>query len=219
MLTVVCGEDVIASREYFNTLKKAYQNQGHEIYSLSNQDLINHDFFGSQPLGLFSQKIVYFSENLLKKLKDKKLSKIDIIDWEEKSSYELKADLKNNKHIIIKEFKPKKTIFSLLDSCYPGNLYSFLNIFNSISAKEDIELIFYLLVRQIRNLLLIKMEEKLEKLQPWQIKKLKMQAKMWPIDKLISFYDSLYRLELSIKTSNNPYNLKKSLEILAAFFL
>jgi hypothetical protein len=53
----------------------------------------------------------------------------------------------------------------------------------------------------------------------WQIKKLQLQANFWASDKLIAFYESLYNVELSVKTSQNPYSLKNSLDLLASYYL
>ncbi len=215
MLTIICGENTVGSRDYFNQLKLYYQNKGYDIQIVSPQDLVQISTLQASSPTLFGQKIVYFTENLLTKVKEKKLPEAIIIDWEEKSLYELKIP----KGAKTKEFKPEASIFKLLDACYPGNLKGFLNILHQLLIDKDGSFVLNMLAKHIRNLLLVKMGEEIKNLKLWQLNKLKNQARYWPMEKIINFYDALYRIDLSIKTSSTSFDVGKSLDILACYFL
>jgi hypothetical protein len=184
-------------------------------------------------ISLFYQKKVFITGNLDKYLKQvvKRASKDNIflkilsnlaasktnilINWEEgKSTW----DLKNKTIGQIKEFKLKDNIFQLLDNCYPDNKENFLRILNSISQTEDEIFIFTMLIHHIRNLILA-YEDGLPAIPAWKRHKLIYQAKKWPLEKLIIFYSSLYKIEKSIKTNHQPLSFKRSLDILVCYSL
>lgn len=140
---------------------------------------------------------------------------IEVVDWEDQvSARELKIT-----GAAVKEFKPAQNIFKLLDACYPSNLKTFLKILHEIPAKTEEGFVYIMLVRHIRNLLLAKSGAVNAKLASWQLAKMRQQAKLWQDEPLISFYDGLYRIDVSTKTGKNPYSLGKSLDILASYFL
>lgn len=216
MLTVICGENVVESRDYFNNLKKSYQKQGWHVENILPEKLITLSTDQATSPSLFAQKIIYATDHLLKKIKkDKQLPRVEIIDWEEDPSFRLKFP----KGTLIKEFKPPLSIFKLLDACYPGNLKQFLNILHQLPEKMEEGFIFRMLTERIRNLILIKEKQKLPKLQLWQKNKLIIQSKYWRLESLLAFYEGLYRIEVATKTSNNPFSIRKSLDILSTYFL
>jgi hypothetical protein len=53
----------------------------------------------------------------------------------------------------------------------------------------------------------------------WQIGKLANQAKYWKEENLINFYQGLHRIDINSKTGGTPFTVKKSLEILACYYL
>ncbi len=229
MLTIVCGEDSPTSRNYFLSLKKKYLADNCEVKNITSEELTEiHRWLADTP-SLFNKKRVFFIENLNRKINKKtnlkyvsilekliKDKEIMVIDWENGLTG---RELKISQGIIIKEFKLPQNIFQLLDACFPSNLKKFLNIFNSL--PEDIEdpFIFTMLHRHIKKLLLVKNKINPPKLAGWQLRKLELQTKFWSTDKLISFYDALYRLDISIKTSKSPYSLRQSLNLLVCYYL
>lgn len=229
MLTIICGEDSIASRNYFTEQQKLFKDKDFEIANVEYNQILELDELEAASASLFTQKRIFFTNNLnkkvLKKLSDKTeqkikkiiaSQKIQIFDWEEETSA---RDLKSIKGIIIKEFKPSQTIFKLLDSCYPGNLKTFIQILSTVSESTADIFIFIMLARHMRNILLIKMRDKVPKLMSWQIAKLSNQAKFWKLENLIGFYQGLHRIDVNSKTGGTPYTIKKSLEILACYYL
>jgi len=229
MLTIICGEDSIASRNYFNDQQKVYLDKEFEIVNIDYHQLLELDESEAISASLFTQKRVYFTNSLNKKV-FKKLSdktekkikeiiaskKIQVFDWEEETT---SRDLKSIKGILIKEFKLSQSIFKLLDSCYPGNLKNFVNSLGVLSETTADIFIFIMLARHMRNILIVKMGEKIPKLMSWQIAKLSNQAKYWKVDNLINFYEGLHRVDVNSKTNGTPFTIKKSLDILACYYL
>src|SRR3990167_8135676 len=212
MLTIICGEDTIASRNYFVSLKHNFSSQGIEVRNLKFEEITDLLNWSADSPSLFFEKRVFFSEHIIGKIKkDNKIivsllqkinskREVHLFNWESISSWELKF----KKIGQIKEFKPNQTIFKLLDSLYPGKRADF---------------IFQMLVRYTRNLILTKEGVNLSSLQTWQMLKYKSQANHWKTENLINFYEALFKIEVGIKTSNNPFPSIKSLEILACHFL
>ena len=227
MLTIICGEDTVSSRAYYSSLKKDYLTQGYEIRIVSYQEIENIDRWLGESPSLFSQKKVFFSERLNKYIKRDnkkiitelqkigKMKDVDLVDWEEVSQWELK--LKKLGHV--KEFKPDQTIFKLLDAIYPGNRSSFIFLLDNLGHNLDQNFIFIMLIRYVRNLIIIKEGEVPARMQSWQTYKLKSQASRWKIENLVNFYEALFKIDIGLKTSSNPYSIKDSLAILACHFL
>lgn len=228
MLTIICGEDSVASRDYFLGQQKIFAEKGFEIVNIDYRRVLELDQSEASSASLFTQKRVFFTSDLnkkvLKKLNvktEKKIKNIissagiQLFDWEEETT---SRDLKSIKGIVIKELKPSQTIFKLLDSCYPGNLKQFISGLKIISESSPDIFIFIMLARHMRNILIIKSGEKIPKLASWQMAKLSNQAKYWRLENLMNFYQGLHRIDVNSKTSS-PYSIKKSLDILACYYL
>lgn len=228
MLTIICGEDTRASRKHFQSIKEQYVANGFEIVNLSG---VQYEMLREQmteSASLFQPKRAFFSEGLVKSLKLKRskemLSKIDTLvhdkhitwfDWETYSAREIT----NPKTAKIQEFKVAASIFNLLDECYPGNMKHFITQMNVLLDTEEDGFIYAMLCKHIRGLILAKTNSLPGNTSPWARKKMTTQAALWPYEKLVSFYEGLARLDVSIKTSNNPHGIKKSIDILACYLL
>jgi len=227
MLTIICGEDTISSRNYFISLKKNYSGKGFEIRDIKFNEIVEITRWLADSPSLFSQKKIFFTERLNKyirkenqKLTDglqkiEKMKDVELVDWEEISRWELKQ----KKIGLVKEFKPSQTIFKLLDSLYPGNRISFVSMLDKLAKDLDENFIFLMLVKYVRNLILVKDGANPPSMQSWQVYKLKSQAKYWKIENLVNFYEALFKIEVGIKTSSNPFSIKESIDILACHFL
>ncbi len=228
MITVICGEDLVSSRNYYSDLKNKYREKNYEIKEILLAQIEEIQKGLGESLSLFSEKIIFFVQNLNKLISRKnatiiriidtlaKNKKIEIIDWEEGIGARY---LKFPKTVTIKDFKPSQTIFKLLDSCYPSNKKNFINQINNLTDKVEDGFIFYMLTRHIRTLLIIKSGEKPSGMFDWQLYKLKKQASFWSLEKLILFYENLHRIDLINKTSKNPFSVRSSLDLLAYYLL
>ena len=237
MLTIICGEDIVASRNYLSQMKNEFSKKGEEVTNLSPQEVPDILKWQGDNLNLFSSKLIFITEHLessiIRKRGKKSVKKstvktleeivleiagrkdIELINWEEKAGREVK--LKDSAKV--KEFKPSKSIFKLLESCSPGNLKVFVETLSIISESQDETFIFIMLYRHIRTLLLAHEGIFANTVQSWQRHNLSSQTKLWTQNKLSDFYEGLYRIETSTKSGTNPYGVKKSLEILACYYL
>ena len=229
MLTIICGEDSVESRRYFIDQQRLLKEKGFEIVNVDYHQVLELDETGNSESSLFATKRAYFTQSLNKKIFKKMSEKnekkikaivdsksIQVYDWEEETSA---RDLKTIKGAVVKEFKPSQTIFKLLDSCFPGNLKTFLSTLQTLSESTEDIFIFIMLARHIRNILSVKMGEKIPKLASWQLGKLANQAKYWEEKNLINFYQGLHRIDLNSKTNGTPFTIKKSLDILVCYYL
>jgi len=229
MLTIICGEDSVESRRYFIDQQRLLKEKDFEIVNVDYHQVLELDETGSSESSLFSTKRAYFTNSLNKKVfkkmserNEKKIKSIvdskaiQVYDWEEETSA---RDLKTIKGAVVKEFKPSQTIFKLLDSCFPGNLKTFLSTLQTLSESTEDIFIFIMLARHMRNILSVKMGEKIPKLASWQLGKLSNQAKYWEEKNLINFYQGLHRIDVNSKTNGTPFSIKKSLDILACYYL
>jgi len=229
MLTIICGEDSVESRRYFIDQQRLLKEKDFEIVNVDYHQVLELDETGSSESSLFATKRAYSTQSLNKKIfkkmserNEKKIKSIvdskaiQVYDWEEETSA---RDLKTIKGAVVKEFKPSQTIFKLLDSCFPGNLKTFLSTLQTLSESTEDIFIFIMLARHIRNILSVKMGEKIPKLASWQLGKLANQAKYWEEKNLINFYQGLHRIDVNSKTNGTPFTIKKSLDILACYYL
>lgn len=227
MFHIICGEDTVASRSYYNVLIEDYQKLGYQIQSVDYEQALALATQTAWSMSLFNEKQIYVTENLDKKYRTGKetvlcfekihqLDHVILIDWEDgKSLYELKL----KKIGKIKEFKPNETIFRLLDSCYPGNKLSFLSNLEHFANNNNEQFIFIMLVRTIRQLIIALTDPSSLKLAPWQKHKTISHASKWKPDNLLKFYAGLQRIDVLTKTNTYPQTIKQSLDILACFFL
>lgn len=226
MITFICGEDTISSRKYFIELKNTFKSRNVFIKDISPAEVFDINKWLGSSVGLFNDKTVFFTEELNKKINKKnqvlydrltliaETKNIEIFVWENCSGRDIKL-----KTISIKEFKPSKNIFKLLDLVVPGNRKIFIGMLTEIISKDNDFFVFQMLIKHIRSLILVKEGLTAPKLASWQIAKLKALARSWKIENLVLFYQSLYKIEKGVKTSTTPFLLAKSLNILACYFL
>lgn len=230
MLTVICGEDTTASRNAIHELKKQYITKGYETKNIIGSEIEDIYKNSAGVISLFGQPTIYFVDNLStiigRKRKGEFLDmlnaliankEIQLIDWEHgKSAYSLTSLKKMATDF--KEYKPEKSIFQLLEACYPGNLQAFVHAIQVVNSTQDATFIYAMLCKHIRSLILAK-EHALGNMSPWQKKSLQTQANYWDTEKLIAFYEGLAKIDIAMKTSGTPFDMKKSLEILSCYYL
>ncbi len=228
MIIIVCGEDIIVSRNYFLSLINNFRKKKYQIINTPSSQVINQYLELKSHISLFGENLCLTTENFYQKELKKILKKESVIKelvsdknsviltWEESLGL---WEINQKKGFIIKEFKPANNLFKLLDSFYPGNRKEFIENLNLVTHNTDSYFIFNMLIKRVRLLLEIKSGLTANKIQNWQLNKLKKQAKFWTFEKLIKVYLSLFNIELLNKTSSNPFKIKESLEILACYLL
>lgn len=233
VITIFCGEDIVAARTAFTQAASKLSNEITEIITLPPAAILDLQKGLADNLSLFSSQKIYCVENL-EKYGFKKSTKakkdafyesllaistdksITLLDFEEgKQARQLKLkDLAK-----VYESQPATSIFKLLDECFPGNKLLFIQSLRTVCETQDQMFIFIMLIRHVRNLVLALADPQAAKLPPWQKFKIIGQAKKWDKQKLTDFYSGLIKIEINTKTSADPYGIAKSLEILACHYL
>lgn len=226
MITILHGEDSSASRNYLFELKQ--RNPDGAVVageSIALTDLVQI-FSGGD---LFATDTTVFIENLLSKrkqaaefealinvLRENTLSST-IILWEGKELD--KRTLSLFPHATVKNHSLPKTLFLFLDSLKPNNGSQLIQLFAKTRATSETEMIFYLLIKQVRLLLFMqnpgteKIDE-IKRLAPWQLEKLQRQAKLFSKSQLLSLHDRLYQTDKGQKTGELVVPLATAIDIL-----
>ncbi len=227
MITIIHGDDVASSRNYYVDKRQASQSpvildggkfslsdlmQSLEGGSLFNEEknIFIENFFSSKKANTnFKEIVIYIEEQA---------SKASIFFWE--NSELSKTELTTFKKTTAKLFKIPQNLFGFLDNIKPGNTDS-IKQFHELLNQTAEELIFFMIVRQFRLLLAVSDPDaenaidEVKRLAPWQTGKLKSQAKLFGPEKLIAIYKRLHEIDSDSKTGKSATSLTQTID----FFL
>jgi DNA polymerase III delta subunit len=226
MLTIIHGSDTAASRKYFLD-----QKQQHADALLLDADKVNltdlaQIFEGG---GLFGETKHVFIEQLITK-KKKNSDYKDIVAYLENQADDHMIILWENKDLeisttkafkkaAVKPFKLPQTLFVLMDSLQPGNGKTLVTLFHQTIESAEIEMVLFMLIRQIRILLALSEGneneiDEIKRMAPWQRQKLEKQARSFTKEELLEIYSKLYAIEYGQKTGNLTGPLLSSIDFL-----
>ncbi|MBI2430894.1 MAG: hypothetical protein HYV39_02685 [Candidatus Levybacteria bacterium] len=224
MITIIHGDDIVSSRKYFLEQK---EKAGHPIYfegeKLTLTDLMQiseggmlfsdekkvfiEDFFSKRKLTKETSSII----NYIKRQED-----VDIFFWDGKIL--AKKQTETFSKAVVKTYLFPKTLFTFLDSLSPGNGKKLISMHNQVLKTIEVELVFFMIIRQFRLLLGITFASPIDevgRLAPWQSGKLQKQANLFSQDQLKALYKKLYEIDLGIKTGKSFLPLRTAVD----FFL
>jgi DNA polymerase III delta subunit len=228
MITIIHGDDIALSRNYFLEIKQKQKDViSYDGSRITITDLVQ-DIEGS---GLFGDTKTIFIEDLLTKAKKKDSGTKEILNFIAKNSKESTFVLWESKEISKRElfafkeaqvriFKLPKNIFLFLDNLRPNNSGNLLKLFHqALGSGIKEELILFMMQRQIRILLALSEQiddpiEEIIRLAPWQMGKLERQAKYFDLASLLKIYKKLYEIECGQKTGSLPLSLTQSIDFL-----
>ncbi|TSC54011.1 MAG: Uncharacterized protein LiPW16_201 [Microgenomates group bacterium LiPW_16] len=226
MITILHGESILASRSTLAALKAQHKDK--EILILDGKKIgLTEVKQALETSSMFTVSRLVIIENLLSGRKDsnqqeilaylgKNLPRFDLILWEkEEVSKSLLARVSPAKVLL---FKPEPVLFKFLESIRPDNKSQALKLLEQSFKRESPEIIFYMLVRQFRFLLLLKDGvtsgvEELDRLASWQKERLARQAKHFSLEQLVEIYQKLLEIDYQQKTGQAAFNLTKTLEL------
>lgn len=106
-------------------------------------------------------------------------------------------------------------LFKFLDSLGLVPSHVLVKSFKELVKLRDAELVFAMILRQIRLLLLIKHSSTgtMVGFAPWQLQKISRQANAFTNEQLLAVYRQLLLIDYKIKTGATPYNLEQLLDI------
>ncbi len=226
MITIIHGDDIVASRKYFLeqkdetisshifdgetvTLTELTQAiKGGGLFG-SEKKLFIQDFFSKRKPSQEFDEIISF----LKKNEDD----VEAFFWEGKELTKKYTSLFPKALLKLHAFQ--KTMFSFLDSIKPRNGQNLVFSFHKALETAEKELVFFMLIRQFRLLLALSGSssetiDEVKRLAPWQKSKLQKQALFFTIEELKNIYKNLYEIDLGIKTGSLSLPLVQAIDFL-----
>jgi len=186
---------------------KAREKGWKTIYLTSDTGFSFQEALSSKEL--FSEKKVFILEN------PTKLTKKDIT-WLNKNSDNLdgvivfynRGVLKSNfiksieKLNKVEEYKLPQNIFTFLDSFCPGNQKKCLKNLHDLLQNENIEFIFYLLSKHLRDLFWVKISPSTIPYPSWRVGKLERQSSKFSLKKIKEIINGFSEIDIKSKTSD-----------------
>lgn len=224
MITLLHGDDTANSRKTYADMKAGYADTiTFDGDSVTLTDLTQELAGG----GLFVEEKHVFIEQLLGKKKSpiEKEAFITLINKYGQTStvvlWEAKEIDKKTLSIFSKAqnrlFKLPQTLFTLMDALKPNNASQLLDLFHKTIETTEEELVFFMLIRQIRLLLALSdpktLIEETKRIAPWQKGKLQQQASLFSKEKLLSLHRKLFEIERNMKTGGLSMSLSSTIDI------
>ena len=224
MITIVHGEDIASSRDYFFSEKQKSLNplivneenlnieSLHQILEAKSlffetKDIFIDNFFSSKTLPDEFKQIL----SLLKRTHPK----FNIFIWE---GNELsKSNLNQFADARIKPFKLPQNLFFFLDNMKPKNPQNLILFHKALETSPE-SLIFFMLIRQFRLLLALSDSsdsiEEVKRLQPWQREKLERQVSLFSLSELKTIYNRLFEIDYKSKSGRLANTVSQAIDIL-----
>lgn len=223
MITLIHGDNTAASRAELDRLRTAAT--GKEIRTLDGktadaalltQSLQSTSLFGGDTVviieGLFSP--ILKKPTLVKERAGIVMAHsaaIDVILWEDR---EMGKTVVNElgSQTAVRVFALPKTLFQFLDTVSPRNARQLLTLYEKTIATEAPELVHNLLVKRIRQLIMLADGTKPPGMSAWQLERLTKQTKLFTITRLLSMYQNLSDIEYAVKSGATPFRLSQLTE-------
>jgi len=217
-ILIIHGDDAETSYKRLKEVIEKSKNKNYKIIYFN--DRLNLEEIITNP-SLFEEKRIVVIENyknvnkkdinfLINNL-NKYESNVIIYD---KGIIELKSLKYFKKYAKTEEYKLPKTIYKFLDSFIPGNSKHCLKLFHNLIEKDNIEYVFAILVKHIKDLYIVKKDVNYLSYPFWRIQKLKYQSSKYSEIKLEKIIEILATIDVDSKTSK--MKLVDSLDLLIA---
>ena len=223
-MKIIHGENIVQSRRHLNQLTDPFKG---EIIRLDANQMEMSGFKQAlESSSIFGLEKMVVVENLFtgrkKKIKDEAIDYLrkekpkNLIVWEPKQVDGRK--LISFKNAQINKYELTKYLFKFLESLKPGNQKESLRLLDLVLENDPPEIVFYMLIRQSRLLLIAKDlgAGGLSKMAPWQKNRLTAQAKLFTIERLLTLHRQLLKIDYEQKTGQAIFPLKQTLELLIA---
>lgn len=222
MISVFHGDDLVASRKNF------LSNKDKNSITFDSISILDSDLEQALSSGnLFGEGKKIFIENLFNKKAAKNY--LTVVALVNKYSKDAEIFIWHEKEVgrkLLSEFdkvfddnsKIPSNIFGFLDNIRPQNKYNLIS-FHEALKNNEIEIVFFMIIRQFRLLLGILSDsmdsiDEVKRLAPWQKEKLQRQARFFGEEQLKSIYKKIYKIDKSIKTGRSNLTLEQNVDIL-----
>jgi len=221
MLTILHGDYTEASRAELT--RQIHAAKDCDVRTLSGNVTANDLTQALESSSLFGGDTLVVLENIFTRLGKKQRqaeefaaivrnapAETKVLIWESK---ELSAAaVKRLGKAGVRLFKMPAVIFKLLDSLAPDSAALTLGYLTTLIRTEPPEIIYAMVLRRIRLLMQIVDRADVDRLAPWQLARLTRQADLFTMDQLLRLHDSLYTMDIAIKTGATPFSLTQHLE-------
>lgn len=222
MITIIHGDDIVASRKFLNEEKSKTEN----TKTFSGSYLLT-DIIQTLEGSLFEGETSVFIENLLGKKKN--TEKEEIISYLSKNASLTNVYIWEDTEIPVKTlqifktaqnkiFKLPKLLFTFVDSLKPETGKNLIVLFHQLLDQTDADFIFAMIIRQFRLLIAISVEDSIDevkRLSPWQIAKIKKQKLFFTEEQLFLQHNKLFSIDSKLKTGTLSLSLIQAID----FFL
>lgn len=222
MITLLHGDDIASSRNALQEEKAKHTDK--EVVTLYGKSTgIAELTLATDSDSLFAIPKLIIIENLLKgppsKEKTAMLEHVsgslihEIILWEDRK---IQAGVlkKYFSKARVSVFDFPAQLFKFLDSLSPNNTKNIISGFHNLLKKEEAELIFVMLIRQFRYMIMTyDSKETVAELPSWQAHKFRHQATLFSLENLISCYRQLIAIDYRIKTGQTPLSVREHLDL------
>jgi DNA polymerase III delta subunit len=220
-MIIIHGPDQVSALKKLDQLLDQAQRKSQEIEKIEgktlspaslSQSLTSSSLFSSSRFIVINDLLSLPQSNNKKKLIDilKKTSHQDLVFYETKNIHP--ATIKSLPTSQVYQFKESPLIFKLLDQLSPGKpQHAFNTLKEIVSNKQSLEMLFFMLIRHVRQLIQAKTPGSLG-LPPWQLSKINKQSSLFTTDQLINLHKQLYKVDKRQKTSSVK-DLKLQLEL------
>ena len=117
----------------------------------------------------------------------------------------------------VREFSLPVVLFQFLDTLKPGNGKQLGHLFRTITERDSPELLHALLVKRIRQLIMVRNRITPVGLADWQVRRLTSQVQFFTMEKLTDVQEKLLDMEYRVKTGSTPFSLSQHMEQMIAF--
>lgn len=206
------GEDVTKSRQALTEFKQSQQAAGLEVVSFSGKEiqltdlrqaLESANLLGTSRIvvieGLFSAPKSSRVEQLLTYLKNLKTTP-NLLLWEAKK---INANRFKALRPEVREFTLPKLLFTWLEGIAPSSPALNLKLCKKLVESQAVELLAFMLARQLRALLTAKFEPELLTGPGWLTGKIKAQAGKFTQGQLLEWHRQQYLIDKEIKTGQS----------------
>ena len=222
---ILHGENNLLSRQrLFNEIENFKNKTQGEVLKFDGQSVKLMDLRQAlEPSSLLGGSALVIIENVFSGRVSKEKQRIidylkktlpqNLIIWEgKKVDGRMLSFLKTG----VLRFDLTPLIFHFLDSFFPGNAKNSLTLLHQCLEQEPPEIIFFMLARQIRFLILAADLGKkgLVQMESWRAEKLIRQAQRFTLIKLMKIYRQLLKIEVQQKTGQTPFSLSSQLDLL-----
>ncbi len=221
-MLILHGDDYVSSRNELQRLRDQATKQALEIILFDGQKLLLVDLRQAvESISLFGNQRLVIIEHLFGGPKSVRQTQVldylketlpkTVVIWEGKAL--TSATLKRFTGAKAQEFKPKTIIFEFLEALVPNNTKQIINLYTQIQTTQPVELVFFLVCRQVRLLLQATSDPRSLSGPGWLTGKTLRQAKAFTTHKLLDLHAGLYEIDKGLKTGASPLPLAAALEL------